>query len=480
MEEIRLKKLEELQQKGIYPWGRKFDKTDIATIRENFEEKKSVKTAGRIASKREHGKTFFSDIKDSTGKIQLYFRINELGIDSFNLAKELDIGDIIGVEGELFKTHTGELTIFVKRWELLTKSLRVLPEKWHGLKDPELVYRKRYLDLLANPSSFDRFKRRIEIVSFIREFFKKEGFLEVETPLLHPIAGGATARPFVTYHNALDCNLYLRIAPELYLKRLLVGGFEKVFEIGKNFRNEGISYKHNPEFTMLEAYACYKNYQDGIELIKKLFLALAENFTNNKAISYRNNVINLGEFRIISYKNAIKEYTGIDYEDKERVINKLKELNLYNPNKSYEFNANELFEKEVEAKLIQPTFVIDYPKAISPLAKETPDNQDIVERFEFFIGGMEIVNAFSELNNPQEQKARFLQQLKEKEEGYERLDEDFIEALEYGMPPAVGLGLGIDRVVMLLTQSDSIKDVILFPTLKPLDSKTSQTSTESS
>lgn len=467
MEEIRKEKLQKLVQSGVYPWGYRFDKQNISGLRDNFEEKKLVKAAGRLTLKREHGKTFFADLKDSTGKIQLYFKLDTIGQDNFAFAKDLDIGDIIGVEGELFKTHTGEVTIFVKKFELLSKSLRVLPEKWHGLKDQELIYRKRYIDLIANQKSYDTFKKRSEIVSCIRGFFGGHNFLEVETPYLHPIAGGATAKPFITHHNALDCDLYLRIAPELYLKRLLVGGFEKVFEIGKNFRNEGISTKHNPEFTMLEAYAAYNNYNYFIELMQMLIKELAAKFTENNTVIFRENNINLFEFRVIKYKDIFKQYTGIDFDDKDKVLAKAKEQNIYRVEKSYEFNANELFEKQVENKLVQPTFIIDYPKVISPLAKTSKENLSIVERFEFFIGGMEVANGFSELNDPIDQKERFIQQIKEKEEGYEEIDDDYIEALEYAMPPAVGIGIGIDRIVMVLTGNDSIRDVILFPTLKP-------------
>lgn len=469
MEEIRREKLKKVIEKGIYPWGYKYEKESIGYIRNSFEEKKLVRTAGRLILKREHGKTFFADIKDSTDKIQLYFKLDVLGQEKYNFAKELDIGDIIGVQGELFKTHTGEITIFVQQFELLSKSLRILPEKWHGLKDQELIYRKRYLDLIANRQSYETFRKRSEIISYIREFFIRHNFLEVETPYLHPIPGGATAKPFITHHNTLNCDLYLRIAPELYLKRLLVGGFERIFEIGKNFRNEGISTKHNPEFTMLEAYAAYYNYTYFIELTQLLVKELAEKFTHNYSITFKDYTINLNEFKIIKYKDVFKQYTNLDYDDKEGVLKKAKELGLYKAEKSYEFNANELFEKQVENKLIQPTFIIDYPKAISPLAKASKEDPLIVERFEFFMGGMEIANGFSELNDPVEQKERFIQQLKEREEGYEKIDEDYIEALEYGMPPAVGIGIGIDRMVMVLTGNDSIRDVILFPTLKPID-----------
>ncbi len=468
MEEVRFKKLQNLQRKGINCWGGRFDKECINTLKAQFEDKKTVRTAGRIISRREHGKTFFMDLKDETGKIQLYFKSDVIGKENFEIAKNFDIGDIIGVTGELFKTHTGEITIFIKESQLLSKSLRILPEKWHGLKDQELIYRKRYLDLIANPKSYETFKKRSNIICDIRIFFTREGFLEVETPYLHPIAGGATAKPFITHHNALDCDLYLRIAPELYLKRLLVAGFEKIYEIGKNFRNEGISTKHNPEFTTLEAYASFMDYHYFIQLTKKLIIELASKYTQNNMVTFRGHTINLTQFEVISYAEIIKKYTGFDFEDKEKILSKVKENGLYKEEKSYEFNVNELFEKVIENKLIQPTFIIDYPKAISPLAKVSLKNNAWVERFEFFIGGIEIVNAFSELNDPIDQRQRFFQQIREKEEGYEKVDEDFIEALEYGMPPAVGLGIGIDRLVMILTGNDSIRDVILFPTLKPL------------
>jgi lysyl-tRNA synthetase class 2 len=422
---------------------------------------------------RTHGKAIFANIEDISGRIQIYIKSNKIGENAFKLFSKIGIGDILGVSGLIFKTRTGEVTIFVEEFVLLCKSVRSLPEKWHGLKDVEIRYRKRYLDLMVNPSVREIFIKRSKVVQSIRNFLDSKGFLEVETPIMQPIPGGATARPFITHHNTLHRDFYLRIAPELYLKRLLVGGLEKVYELSRNFRNEGISTKHNPEFTMLELYEAYGDYHSMMQITEELIVYILKNVLGSLEIEYRGNKIDFTPpWKRISMYKAIENAVGIQ-------VNKLSPKDYNKVVKKYNLNIkgninkgeiiNELFEKYVEPTLIQPTFVIDYPLELSPLSKQNKDNPELVERFELFISSMELVNAFTELNDPAEQKRRFEEQVAKKEAGDMEshfMDKDYVEALEYGMPPAGGLGIGIDRLMMLLTNSDSIKEVILFPQLK--------------
>uniref|UniRef100_A0A7C5Z928 Lysine--tRNA ligase n=1 Tax=Caldicellulosiruptor owensensis TaxID=55205 RepID=A0A7C5Z928_9FIRM len=478
----RIKKLKELQQNKYNPYEKvKYDPTHYSTdIKENFEEfeGKFVSVAGRMLSKRGHGKASFVDILDTKGKIQIYIKIDEVGEEKYEEFKEYyDIGDIIGVKGEVFKTHKGEISIKAKEIEMLTKCLRPLPEKWHGLKDVDTRYRKRYLDLIVNPQVRDTFIKRSLIIRSIRKFLDDRGFLEVETPVLSPIAGGAAARPFITHHNALDIDLYLRIATELHLKRLIVGGFDKVYELGRVFRNEGISIKHNPEFTTIEVYQAYADYKDMMDLTEELITTVAQEVLGTLKITYQGQEIDLTPpWQRLTMVEAIKKYVGVDFEnvsslDEAKKI--AKDLGIeVEENWQVGHIINEVFEKKVEDFLVQPTFIMDYPVEVSPLAKRKKDNPQFTERFELFITCREIANAFSELNDPFDQKERFLEQLKERQRGNQEahmMDEDFIEALEYGMPPTGGLGIGIDRLVMLLTDSYSIRDVLLFPTMRPKD-----------
>ncbi|ADQ46811.1 lysyl-tRNA synthetase [Caldicellulosiruptor kronotskyensis 2002] len=478
----RIKKLKELQQNKYNPYEKvKYDPTHYSTdIKENFEvfEGKFVCVAGRMLSKRGHGKASFVDILDTKGKIQIYIKIDEVGEEKYEEFKEYyDIGDIIGVKGEVFKTHKGEISVKAKEIEMLTKCLRPLPEKWHGLKDVDTRYRKRYLDLIVNPQVRDTFIKRSLIIRSIRKFLDDRGFLEVETPVLSPVAGGAAARPFITHHNALDIDLYLRIATELHLKRLIVGGFDKVYELGRVFRNEGISIKHNPEFTTIEIYQAYADYKDMMDLTEKLITTVAQEVLGTLKITYQGQEIDLTPpWQRLTMVEAINKYVGVDFEnvtslDEARKI--AKDLGIeVEENWQIGHIINEIFEKKVEDFLVQPTFIMDYPVEVSPLAKRKKDNPQFTERFELFITCREIANAFSELNDPFDQKERFLEQLKERQRGNQEahmMDEDFIEALEYGMPPTGGLGIGIDRLVMLLTDSYSIRDVLLFPTMRPKD-----------
>jgi len=474
----RLNHLEELKESGIDPFGSKYEVENKAEeILNNFEEfeDEKVSLAGRLMAIRTHGKASFADIQDVTGRIQLFLKYNVLGEEKYEFFQDLDIGDIIGVEGEVFKTNRGEISIRVTDFEFLTKSLRPLPEKFHGLKDKELRYRQRYLDLIVNPEVKDTFIKRSQIISHIRSYLEEKGFLEVETPMMHPIAGGATARPFVTHHNALDIDLYLRIAPELYLKRLIVGGLEKVFEINRNFRNEGMSYKHNPEFTMLELYQAHADYHDMMELTENMVSYVAEKVLGTTEIVYEETEIDLSApWKRMTMTEAVKEYTGVDFaeiNDDSTAISEAKNLGLEieDPISKGEV-LNLIFEERVEDKLIQPVFIHDYPIEVSPLAKRREDNPELTYRFEPFIYGREIGNAFTELNDPIDQKERFADQVSKREAGDDEaqmMDEDYVKALEYGMPPTGGLGIGIDRLVMFLTDSSSIKDVILFPTMRP-------------
>ncbi|WP_213975724.1 lysine--tRNA ligase [Tepidanaerobacter acetatoxydans] len=479
IQKVRLQKLQELRDMGINPFGDKYPYShNCQQIKANFDEleNQNVKIAGRIMAIRGHGKAAFFDIQDNTGKIQVYIRKDNVSDETFNLYKLLDIGDIVGIEGKVFKSKRGEISVSVNGMTILAKSLRPLPEKWHGLKDTDIRYRQRYLDLIVNPEVKQTFLIRSKIISAMRQFLDDKGFVEVETPVLSPIAGGAAARPFVTYHNALDMQLYLRIATELYLKRLIVGGFEKVYELGKDFRNEGISIKHNPEFTMVELYQAYADYKDMMKLTEDMIAYIAEKVLGTKKITYQGEEIDLTPpWTRMTMVEAVKHFTGVDFdsivsdEDARKVARELHIEEIKDSDTKGKV-LNVMFEEKVEQNLVQPTFIYDYPIEISPLAKKKEDNPDLTYRFEAFITGREIANAFSELNDPIDQRERFLQQLKEREAGDEEahaFDEDYINALEYGMPPTGGMGMGIDRIVMLLTDSYSIRDVILFPTMRP-------------
>jgi len=478
---IKRKEIENLKKEGIDPFGQSFKRTHkIGEIVQRFGQleigessQEKVTLAGRIMALRKHGKAAFADIEDIEGRIQAYIKSNKIGQKAFDLFIKIDVGDIIGLTGLVFRTKTGELTIFVEELTLLCKAVRSLPEKWHGLKDIETRYRKRYLDLIVNPSVRDIFIKRSKVTSLLRNFLDSKGYLEVETPIMQPIPGGATARPFITHHNALDRDFYLRIAPELYLKRLLVGGMEKVYELSRNFRNEGISTKHNPEFTMVELYEAYGNYHTMMKITEELLVHVIENVLGKLEIEYQGNRIDFSPpWKRVSMHKSIKDACGIDVgtlEEKDfgKIIEK-HNLDIKGVKSKGEI-TNELFEKYVEPTLIQPTFVVDYPLEVSPLSKQKKDNSKLVERFELFINSMELANAFTELNDPEEQKRRFEEQVSKKEAGdleSHFMDKDYIEALEYGMPPAGGLGIGIDRLMMLLTNSSSIKEVILFPQLK--------------
>lgn len=480
-------KLKKLISMGINPFPNDFkpnskssevfaiygDKDHEFFERENFIPEYSL--AGRLISLRNFGKSCFAHLKDGDGKIQLFFQKKTLE-DNYEIFKNfIDIGDIIGVRGKPFKTKTGELTLNVLDYKLLTKSLRPLPEKWHGLTDVEARYRQRYLDLIVNNDVAETFKKRIKMIRLIRKFFDERGFLEVETPMMHHLVGGATAKPFKTHHNALDIDLFLRIAPELYLKRLVVGGFERVYEINRNFRNEGISTKHNPEFTMIEFYQAYADYKDLIKLTEDLLSMLALEICGSYKVRYQNMEIDFTPpFRVMTMASALKELGGIEidnFKDLESLRELAKKLDI--PLKGFEVPGKiitEIFEKTVEEKLINPTFITEFPVEVSPLARRNDENPEVTDRFELYIAGREIANAFSELNDPIDQKERFLKQLEDKEKGDEEagdIDYDYIRALEYGLPPTAGEGIGIDRLAMILTDSPSIRDVILFPLLKP-------------
>lgn len=435
----------------------------------------SFSIAGRIVGLRKFGKAAFLHLQDETGRIQVYVKRDVVGDKAFNLFKKLDLGDIAGFSGPLFKTKTGELTVQAVQLQLISKSLRPLPEKFHGLTDVETRYRQRYVDLIVNPEVRETFRKRVEIIRLVRDFLVNRGFLEVETPMMHAIAGGATAKPFKTHHNALNMNLYLRIAPELYLKRLLVGGFERVFEINRNFRNEGLSTRHNPEFTMLEFYQAYATYEDLMDLTEEMLSFVCAEVCGSMTIDYQGNEVNMSPpWKRYTMDQALIEVGGIDrtiLDDPERVLALAREKGLElaanaGPGKA----KTELFELLVEEKLIDPTFVTSYPTEVSPLARRNVTNPEVTDRFELFITGREIANAFSELNDPVDQRQRFEKQIAERgndEEIFPEMDKDFVRALEYGMPAAAGEGIGIDRLVMLLTDSPSIRDVILFPHLRP-------------
>lgn len=479
---LKIEKIKNLRNVSEDLYSRNFKPdTDTETLKKKYSDidnqekiEEIFLLAGRIMVFRKHGKATFSIIKDFSGQIQLYLNINNIGEEKYNEFLSLDIGDIIGVQGKIFKTHTNELTINVADFVLLSKSLRIFPEKWHGLKDKETRYRQRYLDFIVNPDVKKAFLIRIKMIEAFREFLNKKGFLEVETPMLQPIPGGATAKPFVTHHNALDMQLYLRIAPELYLKRLVVGGFEKVFEINRNFRNEGISYKHNPEFTMLEFYQAFSNYNELMDLTEELLKYVALKASGLLKFDYRGREINLdGQWERITMIDSLEKYAGINVSfdksiDELKNIAKEKDIKIEDGAGKGKI-INELFENFVEEKLVNPTFIKDYPVEISPLARKKQDNPELTERFELFMGGEEIANAFSELIDPRDQFERFKMQVKSKDEEERitgKIDIDFLKALEYGMPPTGGEGIGIDRFAMILSGSQSIRDVILFPLMR--------------
>ena len=477
--QVRYQKLAEFKAMGIEPYGQRFLQTHHAgEILANFDDLQDgkVSVAGRIMAKRGHGKASFAQIQDMTGQIQIYVRLNDVGEEVYDLFTRLDIGDIIGLEGKVFKTRMGEITVSAETLVLLSKSLHPLPEKWHGLKDVELRYRQRYVDLIVNPDVREDFMMRSKGITAIRQYLDQIGFLEVETPTLHTIAGGATAKPFITHHNTLDLDMYLRIALELHLKRLLVGGLEKVYELGRVFRNEGISTRHNPEFTMLELYQAYADYEDMMSLTEGLVAHVAKAVRGTTVIPYQGVELDLTPpWPRLTMIEAVKKWTGEDFsliktDEEARQIADKYHLKIEGK-VSWGRILSEMFEEHVEQHLMQPHFILDYPIEISPLAKKKQDNPALTYRFEAFIACRELANAFSELNDPIDQKERFLAQLKEKAAGDEEahpMDEDFIHALEYGMPPAGGLGIGIDRLMMLITDTASIRDVILFPTMRPL------------
>ena len=480
--QIRREKLAELQQEGKNPYQiTKFNRTNTAgEIKANYEqfEQKDVTVAGRIIAKRIMGKASFCTIQDSDEKIQSYVSINDLGEESYKAFKTWDIGDIIGISGFVFKTRTEEISIHAKEVTLLSKSLRPLPEKFHGLKDVDLRYRQRYVDLIMNPEVKKTFEKRSQIISEIRRILDEKGFLEVDTPMLNTISGGATAKPFMTHHNALNIDMYLRIATELNLKRLIVGGYDKVYEMGRIFRNEGMDIRHNPEFTTIELYEAYSDYHDMMDLTEELFSKCAMKVVGTTKITYQGQEIDLTPgWKKITMIDSIKEVTGIDFNEiqtDEEAVKLAKERNIEIPDKTKETRGDVIslfFDEYVEKTLIQPTFIYDYPIEISPLAKRKKEDPRLTERFEIFIGGREYGNAFSELNDPIDQYERFKKQVEAREAGDDEagmMDEDFIQALEIGMPPTGGIGIGIDRLVMLLTDNASIRDVLLFPTMKPL------------
>ena len=480
--QIRRDKLTELQEQGKDPFEiTKFNRTNTAgEIKSNYEkfEQKDVTVAGRIIAKRIMGKASFCTIQDSDEKIQSYVSINDLGEESYKAFKTWDIGDIIGITGFVFKTRTEEISVHAKEVTLLSKSLRPLPEKFHGLKDPDLRYRQRYTDLIVNPEVKQTFITRSKIISKIREILDEKGFLEVETPILNTISGGATAKPFITHHNALNIDMYLRIALELNLKRLIVGGFDKVYEMGRVFRNEGMDIRHNPEFTMLELYASYQDYHDMMDITEEIFSRTAKEVLGTTKINYQGQDIDLAPgWKRISMIDAVKEVTGIDFNEintDEEAVQLAKERKIEIPDKTKETRGDVIslfFDEYVEKTLIQPTFIYDYPVEISPLAKKCLNDKRMTERFEVFIGGREYGNAFSELNDPIDQYERFKKQVEAREAGDEEagmMDDDYIQALEIGLPPTGGLGIGVDRFVMLLTNCSSIRDALLFPTMKPI------------
>lgn len=477
MLQIKRDKLEDLKKEGKDPHKIVNFRGRIASslIKDNFEkyDGEKVRIAGRIMAKRGHGNMSFMDIQDAEGQIQIVNRKNVIG-DEFKQVKKYDIGDIVGIEGKVFKTNQGEISIETETPLLMTKSLQMLPEKWHGLKDPDLRYRQRYLDLIVNPEVKSVFVQRSQIISEIRRFLDGQGFLEVETPILNTIAGGATARPFTTHHNSLSIGMYLRIASELYLKRLIVGGFDRVYEIGRMFRNEGMDATHNPEFTTMELYQAYGDFEDMMQITENMVEHVANKVKGTTVVEFDGHEIELkAPWKRISMIDAVKEHSGVDFDEiktDEEAIAIAKEKGVEVKETRGEIIA-EFFDEFVEDKLIQPTFIVDYPVEISPLAKRKNDDPSLTYRFEAFINGAEIANAFSELNDALDQKQRFLDQVAKREAGDDEaqmMDYDFVNALEIGMPPTGGLGIGIDRLIMILTGQHSIRDVLLFPTMKPI------------
>ena len=477
--EEQTKKLQELRNLGIDPYGVPFpEKHSIQDIRSHpekfLDQDVLLRIAGRIMAIRRHGKAIFADVQDRLGRIQIYVKKDTIDDDSFGIFKSLDVGDVIGLEGKLFKTHSGELTIVVENFSLLSKCLHPLPEKWHGLREVEVRYRKRYLDLIMNPEVREVFQTRSRVLSELRKYLDERDYLEVETPMMQLIPGGALARPFVTFHNALGIDLYLRIAPELYLKRLIVGGMEKVYEINRNFRNEGISVRHNPEFTMLELYQAYGNYETMMNLCEKMLSSIVFSILGTYEVNYQDMAIDFTPpWRRLNLREVIQKEGGIDiFEDSlETLYQRGKKAGL-NCDQTWDRGkyVNEFLDIFVQPHLVNPTFVLEYPVEISPLAKAKKNDPLVAERFELFIGKEELGNAYSELNDPIEQKKRFLDQVKKRDRGdveAHLIDQDYVEALEYGMPPTGGMGIGIDRLVMLLTNSSSIREVIFFPILRP-------------
>ncbi|MGV6983142.1 lysine--tRNA ligase [Bacillus pumilus] len=482
--QVRRDKMNKMREEGIDPFGERYDRSHQSAqiiaeydefSKEDLEEKSAqVTIAGRMMTKRGKGKAGFAHIQDLEGQIQIYVRKDSVGEEAYELFKSSDLGDIIGVTGAVFKTNVGELSIKATSFEVLTKALRPLPDKYHGLKDVEQRYRQRYLDLIVNPESKQTFIMRSKIIQSMRRYLDSKGYLEVETPTMHSIPGGASARPFITHHNALDMPLYMRIAIELHLKRLIVGGLEKVYEIGRVFRNEGVSTRHNPEFTMIELYEAYADYKDIMNLTENLIAHIAEEVLGTTTIQYGEDEIDLKpEWKRLHMVEAVKEATGVDFwqemsieEAKQHAADHGIEITK---NMTVGHIINEFFEQKVEETLVQPTFIYGHPVEISPLAKKNPEDPRFTDRFELFIVRREHANAFTELNDPIDQRERFEAQLKEREEGNEEahlMDDDFVEALEYGMPPTGGLGIGIDRLIMLLTNSPSIRDVLLFPQMR--------------
>lgn len=481
---VRRDKLNDYRQKGLDPFGGKFERTHLAEeLKEKYDRfskeeleaiTDQVTIAGRLMTKRGKGKAGFAHIQDLSGQIQLYVRKDAIGEEAYEIFNSVDLGDIVGVTGVMFKTNVGELSVKATEFQLLTKSLRPLPEKYHGLKDIEQRYRQRYLDLITNMDSRETFIQRSKIIQSMREYLNGQGFLEVETPMMHSIAGGAAARPFITHHNALDISLYMRIAIELHLKRLIVGGMEKVYEIGRVFRNEGVSTRHNPEFTMIELYEAYADYHDIMALTENLVAHIARDVLGTTTVAYGEHQIDLEpKWKRLHMADAVKEQTGVDFwvtmsDEEARALAKEHGVEIKD-NMTYGHVLNEFFEQKVEETLIQPTFIYGHPVEISPLAKKNEEDSRFTDRFELFIVGREHANAFSELNDPIDQRERFEAQVKEREEGNDEaheMDDDFLEALEYGMPPTGGLGIGIDRLIMLLTNSPSIRDVLLFPQMR--------------
>ncbi len=478
---IRREKLKELQDAGADPFQQvRFERTNYTTdIRDKFDEMegKTVRLAGRMMSKRIMGKASFADLSDRYGRLQLYIKRDALGDEAYKGFKKLDIGDLIGIQGEVFRTQKGEISVAVNELTLLSKNLIPLPEKWHGLKDTDMRYRQRYVDLIINPEVRDVFEKRSAIVREIRRFMDGRGFMEVETPCLNTIPGGAAARPFITHHNALDIDMYMRIATELHLKRLIVGGFEQVYEIGRIFRNEGMDTKHNPEFTTIELYQAYTDYQGMMDITEDMVVHVCQTVLGTTHVTYQGTELDFSKgWKRMSMADAVKEYSGLDFmamnQEEALAAVKAKGLEVEKNKESWGDLLAQCYDEYVEANLIQPTFITDYPVEVSPLAKRKPSDPRLTERFECFVYGRELCNAFSELNDPIDQRQRFERQVELRNAGDDEasmMDDDFVTALEYGMPPTGGMGMGIDRLVMLLTDSASIRDVLLFPTMKPLD-----------